>query len=65
MLLLDDLPPLITNDRDIERYIDAFKRWNADDSKDVTPVFPRNILVFVDLFFDNLYLLIKKQINSI
>lgn len=63
MLLEDDLPSSITNDQDIECYINAFRLWNASDSKDVSPLFPRDILYFMDMFFDNLSLYIKRRNN--
>ena len=62
MPLVDDLP-LITNHRDIEHYINRFRKWNADDKKDVSPVFPRDILDFLNVFVDNLSLYIKQQDN--
>lgn len=64
MPLVDDLP-LITSHRDIEHYIDRFRKWDADDKKDVSPVFTRELLGFVILFVDNLSLYIKQQDNTV
>jgi hypothetical protein len=63
MLLVDDILFSITKDHDIERFINAFKTWNANDSKDVSLVFPRDILDFVGLFIDKLYLYVKQRNN--
>lgn len=64
MLLVDNLP-LITDYSDIEHYIERFRRWNADDNKDVSPVFPRDLLGFVIRLIDNLSLYVKQQDNPV
>ena len=64
MLLADDLP-LIINSSDLEQYIDRFRTWEADDNKDVSPVFPRDLLGFTALLIDNLSLYIKRRDNLV
>lgn len=61
MLLIDDLPPFIKNDSDVQCYISAFNRWNADDSKDISPVFPGDLLEFTQRFVGNLSSYIEQR----
>ena len=62
MLLVDDLP-LISDHSDIEQYINRFREWDDKENKDVSPIFPRDLLSFVTQLVDNLSLYIKKQDN--
>lgn len=65
MLLFDDVPSKIRNNGDIERHISAFRRWNASDSKDVSPVFPRDLLEFTNLLVDKLSVYIEQRDNPV
>lgn len=64
MLLADNLPS-ITNHGDIKRYIDIFRVWNAYTKKDVSPVFPEDLLGFTSVLIDNLSLYVNQQDNPV